>query len=96
MHILKCHFRVCQALFMSTASCLRMRTRNRELAYSFKKLVSRAYHDALFMSQICPSGMIFIPSQNGYSHRPEEYSSPEDIARGAKVLALTMAKLSES
>ena len=34
MHILKCYFRVCQALFMSTASYLRMRTRNRELAYA--------------------------------------------------------------
>ncbi len=64
-----------------------------QLAYSFKKLVSRAYHDALFMSQICPSGMIFVPSQNGYSHRPEEYTSPQDIARGVTVLAHTLARL---
>ena len=67
-----------------------------QLTYPFKKLASRAYHDALFMSQICPTGMIFIPSQNGYSHRPEEYSSPEEIVRGIEVLAHTMVKLAES
>lgn len=58
-----------------------------------QKLVSRAYHDALFMGQICPSGMIFIPSQNGYSHRPEEYSSPQEITHGVRVLAHTLANL---
>lgn len=57
-------------------------------------LVSRAYHDALFMAQICPTGMIFIPSKGGYSHRPEEYTPAEQIAQGVKVLALTLAELS--
>ena len=37
--------------------------------------------------------MIFIPCRNGWSHRPDEYSSPEDIARGVQALALTLAKL---
>ncbi len=58
-------------------------------------LVSRAYHDTLFMARICPVGMIFIPSQNGYSHRPDEYSSPEEIARGVQVLARTLVRLAE-
>jgi len=39
-------------------------------------------------------GMIFIPCYKGYSHKPEEYASPEDMTNGVKVLALTMAKLS--
>lgn len=56
-------------------------------------LVSRAYHDTLFMARVCPVGMIFIPSQYGYSHRPDEYSSPEEIAQGVRVLALTLATL---
>jgi acetylornithine deacetylase/succinyl-diaminopimelate desuccinylase-like protein len=60
------------------------------------ELVSRAYHDTLFMSQICPAGMIFIPCKNGYSHRPEEYSSPLQIQRGVEVLAQTMAELAGS
>lgn len=57
----------------------------------FIPMVSRAYHDSLFMSRIAPVGMLFIPCRNGYSHRPDEYASPEDIARGTLVLAETLA-----
>jgi N-carbamoyl-L-amino-acid hydrolase len=60
----------------------------------FLPLVSRAYHDSLFMSRLAPTAMIFIPCYKGYSHRPDEYASPEDIARGALVLAETLARLS--
>jgi ureidoglycolate amidohydrolase len=60
----------------------------------FLPMVSRAYHDSLFMSRIAPTGMLFIPCRNGYSHRPDEYASPEDIARGTLVLAETLAALS--
>ena len=56
--------------------------------------VSRAYHDSLFMANIAPTAMIFIPCRGGVSHRPDEYSSPEDIGRGVEALALTMARLS--
>ena len=59
----------------------------------YKKIVSRAYHDSLFMAQIAPIAMIFIPCRNGVSHRPDEYSSPTDIARGTQVLAQALAKL---
>jgi ureidoglycolate amidohydrolase len=60
----------------------------------FQKMVSRAYHDTLFMSRIAPSGMLFIPCRNGYSHRPDEFASTEDIGRGTLVLAETLAELS--
>jgi ureidoglycolate amidohydrolase len=56
-------------------------------------MTSRAYHDSLFVSRISPMAMLFIPCRNGYSHRPDEYASPEDIARGALVLAETLASL---
>jgi N-carbamoyl-L-amino-acid hydrolase len=59
----------------------------------FQKMVSRAYHDSLFMSRIAPTGMLFIPCRNGYSHRPDEFASPEDIARGTLILAETLAEL---
>ena len=59
------------------------------------RMTSRAYHDSLFMSRLAPIAMLFIPSKNGYSHRPDEYSSPEDIARGALVLAETLAALAK-
>jgi N-carbamoyl-L-amino-acid hydrolase len=60
----------------------------------FLTMVSRAYHDSLFMSRIAPVAMLFIPCRNGYSHRPDEYASPEDIANGTLVLAETLAALS--
>jgi N-carbamoyl-L-amino-acid hydrolase len=59
-----------------------------------QRMVSRAYHDSLFMSRVSPTTMIFIPCRNGWSHRPEEYASPEHIASGAEVLAHTLAALS--
>ena len=68
----------------------------REHGFPFLEIVSRAYHDSLFLSRIAPTGMLFIPCRNGYSHRPDEYAAPEDIARGALVLAESLAKLSSS
>jgi ureidoglycolate amidohydrolase len=61
---------------------------------SYDCMVSRAYHDSLFMARIIPVGMLFIPCRGGLSHRPDEYSSPEAIANGALVLAETLAELS--
>jgi ureidoglycolate amidohydrolase len=59
----------------------------------YMQMVSRAYHDSLFMSRVAPVAMLFIPCRNGYSHRPDEYASPEGIERGVKVLAETLAGL---
>jgi len=60
----------------------------------YKKMVSRAYHDSLFMARIAPIAMIFIPCRNGVSHRPDEYASPANIVRGTYLLSLALAKLS--
>ena len=65
----------------------------RKLGEKFRPMVSRAYHDSLFISRIAPVAMLFIPCRNGYSHRPDEYASIEDIARGTLVLAETLANL---
>ena len=65
-----------------------------KLDLATKRMVSRAYHDSLFMARICPTTMIFIPCKNGYSHRPEEHSDPAHIAAGTRVLAGTLARLS--
>jgi ureidoglycolate amidohydrolase len=66
----------------------------RKHGFQFLEMVSRAYHDSLFISRIAPTGMLFIPCRNGYSHRPDEFASPEDFARGTLVLAESLAKLS--
>jgi ureidoglycolate amidohydrolase len=60
---------------------------------AFDPMVSRAYHDSLFISRICPTSMLFIPCRGGVSHRPDEYSAPEAIARGTLILAETLASL---
>jgi ureidoglycolate amidohydrolase len=66
----------------------------RKHGMTFLPMVSRAYHDSLFMARIAPVAMLFIPCRHGYSHRPDEFASPEDIARGTLVLAQTLAALS--
>ncbi len=65
-----------------------------KLGLSHKKMISRAYHDSLFMAQICPTTMIFIPCRSGISHHPDEYSTPEQIEKGIYTLALTLKSLS--
>ncbi|XP_024038012.1 ureidoglycolate hydrolase isoform X2 [Citrus clementina] len=67
---------------------------SKELNLTHKFMISRAYHDSLFMARVSPMGMIFIPCFKGYSHKPEEYASGHDMENGVKVLALTLAKLS--
>jgi ureidoglycolate amidohydrolase len=64
-----------------------------ELNLKTLSMPSRAYHDTLFMAQIAPSGMVFIPCKNGWSHRPDEFASEVDIENGVRVLAGAMAKL---
>lgn len=61
----------------------------------YKRMVSRAYHDSLFMARVAPVGMVFIPCRGGVSHRPDEYSSPQEIETGARILASTLARLSQ-
>jgi N-carbamoyl-L-amino-acid hydrolase len=66
-----------------------------EHGLAFLPMVSRAYHDSLFMARIAPAAMVFIPCLHGYSHRPDEYAAPHDIVQGALVLAETLAALSK-
>jgi len=63
----------------------------RKTGATYRKMISRAYHDSLFMAQICPTAMIFIPCRGGISHRPDEFASPEGIAAGVQVLAGVLA-----
>ena len=62
---------------------------------SSRRMVSRAYHDTLFVARFAPAVMIFIPCRGGVSHRPDEYASPDWIAGGVEVLARTLARLAE-
>ena len=64
-----------------------------DLNYSYKTMPSGAGHDAQDMAVITPTGMIFVPSVNGISHAPEEFSTPEAIAKGANVLLQSILDL---
>jgi N-carbamoyl-L-amino-acid hydrolase len=66
------------------------------MGFSTLSLPSGAGHDAQEMARIAPMGMIFIPSKDGISHAPSEYSSPEDIANGANVLLHTILQLDKT
>lgn len=57
------------------------------LGLSSRRMISRAYHDSLFIARICPTVMVFIPCRNGWSHRPDEFASPAAISNGVAVLA---------
>jgi ureidoglycolate amidohydrolase len=79
---------VCDATIIATlvAACVKH-------GMPFDRMVSRAYHDSLFMSRICLTSMLFIPCRAGVSHRPDEYSTPKAIGQGTLILAEALASL---
>jgi N-carbamoyl-L-amino-acid hydrolase len=63
-----------------------------ELGFGHRRMPSGAGHDAQAVAHFAPMGMIFIPSVDGISHSPKEYSRPEDIEAGANTLLRTLLK----
>jgi N-carbamoyl-L-amino-acid hydrolase len=78
---------------MAAAVVAAIRAACSELGLASLPIISRAYHDSLFIARLAPTGMIFIPCRDGISHRPEESSAPQEIARGIAVLARVLARL---
>ena len=64
------------------------------LGLASKRMVSRAYHDSLFVAEFAPTGMLFVPCREGWSHRPDEFAEPAHIKNGVEALALALARLS--
>jgi N-carbamoyl-L-amino-acid hydrolase len=56
---------------------------------------SGATHDAVHLARLCPMGMVFIPSRDGRSHCPEEWSEFADVAAGVQVLGSTLQDLDQ-
>lgn len=61
-----------------------------DLGMSYKLMPSGAGHDAQDIASIAPAGMIFVPSVDGISHSPQEYTTAIDMANGASVLLKTV------
>jgi len=66
-----------------------------KLEYGAARMTSGAGHDAQLISRICPAAMIFVPSRNGVSHSPAEYTAPEFLKAGADVLLRCVLRLAE-
>ncbi len=60
------------------------------------EMPSGAGHDAQSIARFAPIGMLFIPSVRGISHSPRELSNPDDVVRGANVLANAVLTLAGS
>lgn len=63
------------------------------LGYSWRSMPSGAGHDAAHIAAVAPTGMIFVPSLDGRSHCPEEFTDIDDIATGVHALAAALVKL---
>lgn len=60
-----------------------------------KPMTSGAGHDAQMISRICPAAMIFVPSTDGISRKPREYTAESDLIAGANVLLDVVAHLAD-
>lgn len=63
------------------------------LRLTHMRLPSGASHDAMYMSRVCPTGMIFVPCENGVSHNEAENAKADDLTAGARVLTAALLEL---
>jgi N-carbamoyl-L-amino-acid hydrolase len=70
---------------------LRRKAQDRQL--SVRDMTAAAGHDSVMIAPLCPSAMLFVPSVDGITHNPKEYSTPEQCARGAQVLLDAIVEL---
>ena len=65
------------------------------LGLRYTRMASGAAHDAQCLADICPTGMIFVPSVGGFSHSSREFTEWEDCVNGANVLLQTALMLAQ-
>ena len=66
--------------------CALLRSKAQARQFSTRDMIAAAGHDSVLVAALCPSAMLFVPSVDGISHNPKEYSTKEQLARGAQVL----------
>jgi N-carbamoyl-L-amino-acid hydrolase len=62
---------------------------------SVVRMPSGAGHDAQMFARVCPSAMIFVPSVEGISHNPAEFTEPKDMVLGTDILLHVLIELSQ-
>jgi N-carbamoyl-L-amino-acid hydrolase len=68
----------------------------KEMGHASRRMVSGAGHDAQLIAALAPSAMIFVPSVDGLSHNPREFTKPEHIVAGGDVLLAATLRLADS
>lgn len=61
-----------------------------------RKMLSGAFHDALFVNRVAPAAMIFVPCRDGLSHNEAEYTAPDHVVSGARMLLLSTIGILEA
>jgi len=74
----------------------KIRAACRNLGIEYHVMPSAAGHDAVAMSYITPTAMLFVPSRGGISHSPLEWTDWNDIEKGTEVLLHTVLAIDES
>ena len=62
------------------------------LGYASREIISGAGHDAVYMSRVAPTAMVFVPCENGISHNEIENATRDDLAAGCDVLLRAMVE----
>ena len=70
-----------------------MEKSTKELGYSYMRMNSGAGHDAMIMAEIASTSLIFVPSKDGLSHHPDEWTDYEDLKKGVEVMLDTVIQL---
>lgn len=78
----------------SIISCVEDAARENNMNYI--RIISGAGHDAVFINEVMPTGMLFVPSIKGMSHCPQEDTRWEDIVKGAEITADVLLKLDKA
>ncbi|WP_423410574.1 Zn-dependent hydrolase [Heyndrickxia sp. MSNUG] len=73
-----------------------LKEKSEELQIPYCSINSGAGHDAMVFSDYTDVGMLFIPSKNGLSHCPEEWSDSKDIAKAVQIFYETAKNLTEA
>ena len=78
----------------SIISCVEDAARENNMNYI--RIISGAGHDAVFINEVMPTGMLFVPSIKGMSHCPQEDTRWEDIVKGVEITADVLLKLDKA
>lgn len=84
------------ALYFDTGCVEAVRDSARNLGLAHMDIVSGAGHDAIFLAELGPAGMIFVPCEGGISHNEIENATPEDLAAGCAVLLRAILAASQA